>query len=130
MREVWIAAAALVALAGSADAATLKMPNGAVRHTWYDVDFTKAVCESSRGTPEGRYLYLRSAEGHSSGYTVERIEPADVQKDDAGNIHVTIRESLNGDAGRSEWFSSKDACEAFIRDTGIKPDQAPHSDIN
>ena len=48
MRNVLIAAFSLVAFAGSANAAKVKMPNGQTRHTWYQLSGRSATCEVSR----------------------------------------------------------------------------------
>jgi hypothetical protein len=89
MRSVLISAAALVALAGSAEAAP--------KHKWFDLNYATGACDPALLTAailsRGRERPFRS---------------------------------------RAWWdfFTSKDACEKFISDNGIKPQQAPHDDIN
>ncbi len=83
---ILIASAALVALCGLADAAKVKMPNGVVRHTWYQLSGRTATCEVSAQTPEEFQAALVGPLGHSMGVTVETIGPDDVFKDAYGNI--------------------------------------------
>jgi hypothetical protein len=115
-----IAAAALVAFAGPANAAKVKMPNGTVRHIWYYVDFADAKCRISQYTPEE---YASDMDG-------DRIPPDHVLKDADGNLTVRVDVKADGDTKMSVFFTSEDKCETAIKDTGLKPDQAPHSDIN
>jgi hypothetical protein len=112
MRNVLIAAAALAAFSGSASAAA--------RHTWYYVDFAEAKCQLSRWTPEQV----------ASGTGATRISPDNVLKDKDGDLTVMVDIKIDGEPKIAIFFSRKEKCEAGVKDTGLKPDQAPHEDIN
>jgi hypothetical protein len=112
MRNVLIAASLLVAFAGSADAAA--------RHTWFYVDFAEAKCQLSQFTPE-------QVASETGG---DRISPDNVLKDADGNLTVMVKVKINGEPKLAVFFSSKDKCETTIKDTGLKPDQAPSDEIN
>jgi hypothetical protein len=128
MRDVLIAAAALVALAGPAQAAKVKMPNGSAKHTWFMLHYDTATCETSPLTPQEFQNSASGFLGHESGITAERITPDDVLKYNDGTLKVTVRGTTNGSPGKWDFFSSKEMCSAWL--TGIKPQQAPSSDIN
>jgi hypothetical protein len=108
MRSVLIAAAALVALAGPAQAAP--------KHTWFYVDFAEAKCVLSLWTPQE----VASKTG------APRISPEDVLKDPSGDLTVMVKL----DQKTAIFFSSREKCEAAIKDTNLKPDQAPADQIN
>jgi hypothetical protein len=76
--------AALVALAGSAEAAKVKMPNGQTRHTWYQLSGRSAACEVSAQTPEAFQLALAGVAGHLAGVTAETIAPDETSRGSAG----------------------------------------------
>jgi hypothetical protein len=107
MRNVLIAAVALVALAGPAHAAAM--------HTWYYVDFDNSKCVISLLTPEQKASEIENA----------RISPRDVIKDADGDITVLIHGSFHGTPAVSILYSSKSKCEALF--AGPAPD---HDDIN
>jgi hypothetical protein len=128
MRNVLIAAAALVAFASSADAASVKMPNGAVRHTWFLLDYRDASCNSDPATPE---QFSNNPLNHSFGIKVDRITPEDVEKDGDGNVvHVKMRGTFNDNPTVWDWFTSKGACQNYINANSVGPQQAPSKDIN
>jgi opacity protein-like surface antigen len=127
MRNVLIAAA-LVALAGSACAASVKMPNGAVKHTWFVLDYRDASCNSDPVTPE---QFSNDPLNYSFGLKVDRIAPADVEKDGDGNVvHVKMHGTLNDNPTVWDWFTSKGACQNYINANSVGPAQAAHDDIN
>jgi hypothetical protein len=92
MRNVLIAAASLVAFAGSASAAA--------RHTWYYVDFAEAKCVLSQLTPE-----------QMASQTGARISPKDVTKDADGDLTVVVHGNLDGKPYVAMLLSSKAKCE-------------------
>ena len=47
-----------------------------------------------------------------------------------GDIRVTIHGTHNGENERAMFFTSKDDCDRAIKVLGLKPEQAPHDDIN
>jgi hypothetical protein len=96
MRSVLITAAALVALAGPAEAAA--------RHTWYSVDFDEGTCTLSQLTPEQA--------ASQNGF--DRITPNDVRKDADGDLSVIIHGNFGGKPYVSSFFSSKAKCEALV----------------
>jgi len=122
MRNVLIAAAALAAFAGSAEAAP--------RHVWYYVNYGSGACEKSQQTPEEMWSILAGPIGRGEGYEVGRISPDDVVKTDSGQIHVTIRATLNGIPNYANYFTSKDMCDDFVKNEQITPQSAPSGDIN
>jgi hypothetical protein len=93
MRKVLIAAAALVALAGQADAAALK-------HVWYYVDWTASKCVLSQLTPE----QVASQSG-------TRISSKDVTKDADGDLTVVVHGNLDGKPYVAMLLSSEAKCE-------------------
>ncbi len=116
MRNVLIAAAALVALAGSAQAAA--------RHTWFQLHYDTATCEPSRVTPQE----FQNDTGHASGLTAERIAPDDAVKYNDDTLEVTVRGTSNGKPVKWRFFSTKEKCNAWL--IGVTPQQAPSADIN
>lgn len=124
MRNVLITTAALVALAMPAEAAKT------VRHSWFNVDYPTATCTASTQTPEETLDILRGPIGRGEGYENGRIAPEDVVKTGNGQIHVTIRATLNGAPNTGNFFTSKDMCDDFVKQEHIEPSQAPHDDIN
>jgi hypothetical protein len=128
MRNVLIAAAALVAFAGSANAAKVKMPNGQTRHTWYQLSGRSATCEVSAQTPEAFQLALAGVAGHLAGVTAETIGPDDVSKDAYGDVQVRVRGTHDGQPVHWDFYTSKGSCDLTAKT--MKPDQAPHEDIN
>jgi hypothetical protein len=120
MRDVLIAAAALVALAGSAEAAR--------RHQWFMLSYADGTCEAETFTPE--QFYIGSSAMAAEGTSVDRIAPENVTKDAAGSIHVHMTGRIPAGPRVWDFFTNRDACEKFISDNGIKPEQAPHDDIN
>ena len=99
MRNILIAAAALVAFAGSA--------NTAARHTWYNADYGTGACVLSHHTPEEIWGIIAGPFGSTMGYVTDRISPDDVVKTGNGLIHVTIRATLNGQPTNAEFLASK-----------------------
>jgi hypothetical protein len=95
----------VIALAGSASAASVTAPD----------------------TPEGYYNKV-SLYGHQVGVQMFQIEPTDVEKDDKGNIKVTIRGTRNGDDVTVKFFTLLEDCKSYAADKS--PQQAPSSDIN
>lgn len=128
MRNVLIAAAALVALAGSAEAAKVKMPNGVVRHTWYILSGSTATCKASDHTPEEFQAMMGGVFGHAAGVTAETIGPDDVTKDPYGNIQVTVRGTHDGQPVSWLFYTSRDTCDLTAKT--LKPEQAPSGEIN
>jgi hypothetical protein len=122
MRSALIAAAALVALAGSAEAAA--------RHTWYYVNYDAGACELSNQTPEEMLAFVAGPFGRGMGYEVGRISPDDVVKTGNGQIHVTLRTTLDGRPHNGEFFTSKAMCDDFVKNEQITPQSAPSGDIN
>jgi hypothetical protein len=116
-------AAALIALAMPAGAAKLKMPNGAVRHTWFVLDGRTATCAASDQTPEAFQSDAEGPQGHLEGVTAETIAPGDVTKDDAGNIRVRIRGTDNGQVVSWAFYTSRPASGGVhqTRAQGAKP---------
>jgi hypothetical protein len=125
--KVLIAAVSLVALAGSAEAAKVKMPNGVVRHTWFQFMANKGTCEQKSATPEEFWNYML-LNGAQMGIVIDPIKPENVDKDAAGNVHVTVTATRNGSPGHFEFFTSSDACNSYAGLHGGY--QAPSADIN
>jgi opacity protein-like surface antigen len=121
MRSVLIAAVSLAAFASSASAAQ--------RHVWFAVDYANGRCAPAPMTPEQFYL-ISNEMAAQTGTTVDRIAPENVEKDSQGNIHVSVTGMSHGEPSNWEFFTSKAACEKFITDKGISPEQAPNGDIN
>jgi hypothetical protein len=109
-------AAALVALAGSAEAGA--------RHTWFQLHYDTATCEASRVSPQE----FQNDTGHANGLTAERIAPDDAVKYNDGTLEVTVRGTSNGKPVKWRFFSSKEMCNIWL--VGIKPQRAPAADIN
>jgi hypothetical protein len=128
MRNVLIAAGALVALAMPAEAAKLKLPNGAVRHTWFILNGRTAACVTSDQTPEAFQSAAEGPQGRLEGVTAETIAPGDVTKDDDGSIRVRIRGTDHGEVVSWAFYTSRDACDIDAK--AMTPEQAPASDIN
>jgi hypothetical protein len=103
MRNVLIAAAALVALAMPAEAAP--------KHVWFDVNYGSGTCDKSLMTPEEFYRSMAfSPMGKAMGVVVSPISPENVTKDDKGNIHVHVDATRNGDPVASDFFTLKADC--------------------
>lgn len=99
-------------------------------HSWVVVDYSKGVCEPSPYTPDQVQTSLSGAAGHANGATADRIAPEDVSKDEAGNIHVTVRVTHDGEKGAIEFFTSADKCNSFLVDNGVQAEAANKDDIN
>jgi hypothetical protein len=121
MRNVLIAAAALVALAGSAEAAP--------KHKWFALNYGTGSCDPVPLTPEQFYAAGNASSGET-GTTIDRIAPENVTKDAAGNIHVHLTGNRPGGATQWDFFTSQDECAQYVKDEGIAPEQAPSGDIN
>jgi hypothetical protein len=119
MREVLIVAASVIALAGSASAAA--------KHKLIMYNAAENTCVTAPDTPEGYYNKV-SLYGHQVGVQMFQIEPTDVEKDDKGNIKVTIRGTRNGDDVTVKFFTLLEDCKSYAADKS--PQQAPSSDIN
>jgi hypothetical protein len=52
------------------------------------------------------------------------------REDGSGQIHVTIRATLNGIPNYANYFTSKDMCDDFVKNEQITPQSAPSGDIN
>lgn len=104
---------------------------GAARagRVWWMVDFRTAKCAVSKLSPAQMYE-ASVAYGQSAGMTFRQITPADVEKDDKGNIHVTMHGDDNGNFFNADFFTAKDACEKYLVDNDITPGQASGADIN
>ena len=119
MRKIMMmSAVCLLALAGSANAAT--------KHTWYQLNYDTATCELSSRTPEEFQSFV-SGFGHLTGVRAEIIEPKDVYKDGYGNIIVTVRADKDG-SKYWRFYTPKDGCDLTAKT--MKPVQAPSGDIN
>jgi len=129
VRNLIAAAAALLAIAGSASAAKLKLPNGDVRHTWFHVDFAAGKCVTSKATPEQFADWANSAAGHDLGMSADRISPDDVAHS-YGDLAVTVHLTRNGIRQEARFFTSKEDCDLFVENERITPQQAPSGDIN
>jgi hypothetical protein len=125
-RIALITTLALTVFGGSANAAKIKMPNGEVRHTWYELKYPLGECDHAPGSPQEMYKASLSWQG----FVVEVIAPENVTKDDTGAIHVRVDGKQKGETVHWDFFTTRSACEKFISDNGIKPTQAPESDIN
>jgi hypothetical protein len=88
------------------------------------------MCEDSKTTPEAVYNMMSSPFGHMSGVSVQRIAPSDVIKDDKGNIQVNMEGTRDGNSIWLHFFTSKEACDSYVRDNNIVPEQADRKDIN
>jgi hypothetical protein len=119
MRKVLMMSAALVALAGSVQAAP--------KHTWYQLNGDSATCELSNRTPEEFQSFVSGPIGRLQGINAEIIEPKDVYKDPYGNIIVTVRQDKDGNR-YWRFYTSKDSCELTAKT--LTPVQAPSGDIN
>lgn len=124
MRKIILATVAAIGLVVATPALA-----GQPRHTWYELDFRSATCG-----PSGSPAELTSAKGvfvaHSMGASINPISPSDVEKDDKGNIHVTVHGTRDGNAARWQFFTSRAACDAYVTKNGVVPDQANSGDIN
>jgi hypothetical protein len=120
MRTVLIAAAAIVALAGPADAAA--------KHKWFILNARTATCEATDQTPEAFQSAAEGPQGHLEGVTADTIAPGDVSKDADGNIHVKIRGTDSGQVVSWAFYTSRAACDLDAK--AMTPEQAPSSDIN
>jgi hypothetical protein len=101
-----------VAFAGSADAAA--------RHTWFYVDFAEAKCQLQP-------IHARAGcqrDGRRQDFSRQRAQGR------RRNLTVMVKVKINGEPKLAVFFSSKDKCETTIKDTGLKPDQAPSDEIN
>jgi hypothetical protein len=121
MRNVLIAAVSLVVVAGSAHAAA--------KHKWYAVDYAHGSCMTSPWTPE-EFHTMQYALRATTGIDMDPIAPGYVEKDAAGAIHVHETGSGPNGALDFNFFTSEAACNKFVKDEGISPQQAPDSDIN
>jgi hypothetical protein len=120
MRNVLIAAAALVALAGPAQAAP--------KHKWFILNYATGVCEGPKSfTPEEFYNITNAA---NAGTTVDRIGPENVDKDDHGEIHVHMTGTYASGPVSWDLFTSIEGCNVFAAINNVKPEQAPSGDIN
>jgi len=99
-------------------------------HQWYAVNYSSGKCIVSPGSPQDLYNVFSSDKAHSDGYSINRIAPSDVIKDDKGNIQVSITGTENGNHVEWHFFTSMEACSNFIRDNNVTPGQADKSDIN
>jgi hypothetical protein len=111
-----------------AHASKVKMPNGAVRHTWFMIDARTATCISSGQTPEAFQADEGGPQGRLEGVTAETIAPSDVSKGADGEIHVRIRGTYNGQAVSWAFYTSRAACD--IAAQVMNPQQDPSGDIN
>jgi hypothetical protein len=102
----------------------------AFARTWYVLNYAQGMCENSKTSPEVVYNMISSPLGHGSGMTIERIRPNDVIKDDKGNIHVHMTGTRDGTPMELNFFTSKEACDSYVRANNIVPQQADRSDIN
>lgn len=116
------------ALAGGAKHAAAPKKTG---HTWIAVNAADGVCEPSEiGSPDHFFTILNGPTGHASGFAVDRITPDNVEKDDAGNIHVTVTFTKDGTAMHAEFFTSMQKCQDYLSTEGIAAQAANHDDIN
>jgi hypothetical protein len=99
-------------------------------HTWFDVDYAHGKCERSQMSPETFSAWTDTPLGHQMGYASERIAPGDVIKDDKGNIQVNMSFTRNGAPMEAHFFTSKEACDAYVKDNDITAQQADDSDLN
>jgi hypothetical protein len=127
MRKLMISTASIIGLASSVEAAKIKMPDGTVKHTWYQLNYDTATCEVSDKTPEEFQSFVGGPVGHSQGLTAEIITPDDVYKDAYGNVIVTVRTDKDGKA-YWRFYTSKDSCQLTAKT--LTPVQAPSGDIN
>jgi hypothetical protein len=127
MGKLVIYTASIVALGNSPEAATVKMPDGSVKHTWYQLNYDTATCEVSSKTPQEFQSFVSGPIGHSQGLTPEIITPDDVYKDAYGNVIVTVRADKDGKA-YWRFYTSKDSCQLTAKT--LTPVQAPSGDIN
>jgi hypothetical protein len=119
MRNVLIAAA-LLALAGPAEALTPK-------HKWFMVNYATGICQPVALTPEEFYNVTNAM---NAGTAVDRIAPENVDKDSYGEIHVHM--TGTNASGPVSWdlFTSIEGCNGFAAINNVKPQQAPSGDIN
>jgi len=97
-------------------------------HTWFAVSYAEGKCIFSPASPEDFYNAVSA--GALPGVTVERIAPDAVTKGDDGVIHVHMTGTENGAARYMDFFTTIRACEKFVANQGIKPEQADSGDIN
>jgi hypothetical protein len=121
MKQVLLAAAVAVAMIGTAHA----QPN----HKWYMVDYSNGDCKSAPVTPE-QFYNLASVSSARTGISMDRIAPENVTKDDNGGIHVHMTGNRPDGGAQWDFFTSKAACNKYVKDEGIAPEQAPSDDIN
>ena len=93
------------------------------------MDYAHGNCLTSPWTPE-QFHTMQYALRSTTGIDMDPIAPGDVEKDAAGEIHVHETGSGPNGALDFNFFTSKGACDMFIKDEGISPQQAPDSDIN
>jgi hypothetical protein len=105
MRNVLIAAAALVAFASSA--------NAAARHTWFELNYSQGRCDHAQGSPEELY----KASQAWPGFVLERIPPGNVTKSDNGDLHVRVDGKHKGEPIHYDLFSTLKACERSSQTT-------------
>jgi hypothetical protein len=125
MKQVLLAAVAVVALTGAAQAST--------KHKWYMVNYAEGTCGPApgNGTPEEMYQALLILSPRIGGPMPNRISPDDVTKDPNGIIHVHMTgKAANGDDAYWDFFTDIKACQVYMSDNGITPQEAPNSDIN
>lgn len=127
MKTILTSAAAAAAFSAILSTPTTAAP---VKHTWFSVNYAEAKCERSEDTPEQIWDTLSGPLSHMQGYTVDRIGPDNVTKDDKGVIHVHITGTHNGNTYGMNFFTSKAACDAFIKEQGIEAEGADSSDLN
>jgi hypothetical protein len=98
------------------------------KHTWFYINYAHGKCEFSANSPEETYNLVSN--GAVPGMTLDRITPHDVVKSDNGDIRVPMVGTKGGSAIAMNFFTSLRACEKFIADAGVKPQQADSGDIN
>jgi hypothetical protein len=113
-----LAAAAAIALSGTAYATP--------KHTWFELSYARGRCDHARGSPDELYKASQSW----PGFVLERIPPENVTKDANGDIHVRIDGKQKGQSIHYDFFTTLKACDQFITDNGIKPQEADTDDIN
>ena len=112
MRHTILIAAALVALAGSA--------NAAAGHTWYVGDVVGKKCELSALTPEEYANYKGT--GPISADKVTKYQDGSIQV----NVYAAPQD-FTKDPIQRWFFTSMGLCREIIED---KPEEAAHDDIN
>ena len=88
-------------------------------HTWYQVNYTYGVCDTSEWSPEQTYERFNSPLGRDYGMTVEPIKKEDVTKDRYGNISVELHGTKNSEPVRMNFFTSYQVCLNFLTDNNV-----------